>query len=281
MVEHKRNNKGFTFVELILAVAILSIIMVSIVHFMTTTSTVYSRSNRDNEVQSMAQDVYEQVYSCLMQANKVILIGKAKKADGTYNSQKTYVSDSMEPIAADVSRVSRTTGSLCNDNEKELQYSVNIITPAGIPNAYPPAPLYAFRSLKKDDGSGTDALTEIKVDALYVEYETKTGTDYETCYVTFYYDDLNSKLYLNRHYESDKTASPQYFTTSNLGAVIDHHKDSDDANLLCKSIDTDGFRVVVDAENGGIGLILEFDNYSLTYESQGMVKVRNKNVLTR
>lgn len=277
MVEHKRNNKGFTFVELILAVAIMSIIMVSIVHFMTTTSTVYSRSNRDNEVQSMAQDVYEQVYSCLMQANKIIMTGSAKKADGTYDGMKLYASDSMDVIKDEVSRVSRTTGSMCNDQEKELNYRLNTVTIQGISSSHMPQPLYAFRSLKKDDGT----FTEIRVYALYVEYQTKVGGAYETCCATFCYDNLSGKLYLNRHYESDRAAEPQFFTDTNLKAVIDYHQESNDANVICKSIDTDGFRVVFDAENGGIGLILEFDNYSLTYESQGMVKVRNKNVLTR
>lgn len=282
MVEHKRNNKGFTFVELILAVAIMSIIMVSIVHFMTTTSTVYSRSNRDNEVQSIAQDVYDQVYSCLMQANKVIITGHAKKADGTYDGLKIYASDSMDVLADEVSRVSQTTGSMCNDQEKELKYILNTVTVQDTSGQHLPQPLYAFRSLKqKDATSGNDTFTELKVYALYVEYQTKVAGGYETCYATFCYDDMEGKLYLNRHYDSDMASEPRYFTTANLKSVIDYHREAEDANLLCQTIDTDGFRVVVDAENGGIGLILEFDNYKLTYENQGMVKVRNKNVLTR
>ncbi|MDE5965872.1 MAG: prepilin-type N-terminal cleavage/methylation domain-containing protein [Lachnospiraceae bacterium] len=282
MVKQKLNNKGFTFVELVLAVAILSVVMVSIVQFMTSTSRVYSRSNHNNEVQSIAQDVYEQVSTCIMQANKVMIYGLA---DGE-TDKKLYVSESMDPIAEKAVRMDPATGRLCDNKEKVLKYSVQywdanqaLITLYSGGEAK--IPLYAFRYLKQDtDGDGVEELTNIKVDFLYIEYQTKNSTGgYENCCVTFAYNDTNKKLYLNRHCASDSTIGNYVTSVADIGVYPDGKQK--ESGLLCKVMDTDGFRVVVDAENNSIGLIMNFDNYSLTYDSQGMIKIRNKDVLMK
>ncbi len=286
MVKGKLNNRGFTFVELILAVAILSIVMISIVHFMTTTSTVYSRSNRDNEVQSQAQDVYQMISSCLMQANTVILYGYAKDAStGSYEAvAKYYVSDGMEVVCDKAARMHNTSGVLCNAKEKELRYLIPCRTGIGsggtsISTIYNTA-VYGFQWLKQDSG-GTEELTEVKVEDLYMEYQTKVGSGYETCYLTVHYDDVDGKLYLNRHYISEPACAASLGMTAAGRLKVYMDSTELEENLLCQTLGADGFLVVVYDENDSIGLNMDFDNYKMTYDSQGMIKIRNKNTLMR
>lgn len=277
MVRQKLNNQGFTFVELVIAVAILSIITVSIASFMATTSRVYSKTNYDSEVQSQAVEVYDQISSCIMQANKVIIYGYPSDGSGGFASMGNYyISDNLENVAGYDSSTGYLVDSSNNYVTKMFYNKAEDGSDENL-NLFP----IPFIYLKKDDGSGGQLLSELLVKSLYVEYQTKVGSDYETCYATFYISD-DGDLYLNRHYTSDADIS-DYKPDESLAnpplAVID--KTVSATSVLCKTMKDEGFRVMVDAENNSIGLVLNFDNYSMTYDTLGMTKIRNNNVLTR
>lgn len=297
MVRRKLNNQGFTFVELVIAVAILSVITVSIATFMATTSRVYSKTNHNNEVQSQAVEVYDQISNCIMQANKVIVYGYLPATSGGYEATaKFFISDGLPYAQGSSSNIAGydENGNLVDSDNNLVSTLYKISSEASAtPVTGTPERMFAFKSLKKDDGTGTgnQSIKEIKVKALYVEYQTKTGksTDpdnpYETCYATFYVSDAGD-LYLNRHYDSDPAAEISKYrinfstsaTSFPVAALDIYPKDS---SLLCKTLEDNGFRVMVDADNNSIGLVLNFDNYTMTYDTLGMVKIRNKAVLTR
>lgn len=68
MMKKVRNADGFSFVEVIIALGILSVVSLMIVRFMTTSSVTYSKANADVELQSEAQvvanNIKEKVMSC-------------------------------------------------------------------------------------------------------------------------------------------------------------------------------------------------------------------------
>lgn len=275
MVRRKLNNQGFTFVELVIAVAMLSIITVSIATFMATTSRVYSKTSYNNEVQSQASEVYDQISNCIMQANKVLLYGYLSDGAGGFVSDAWYyVSDNM----SDVAGYETSTGAILDRNNSYIMCMFGQKKENGGNDNRGQVPR-AFQYLKNDDGSGGQQIKEVLVKALYVEYQTKVGSNYETCYATFYVSDAGD-LYLNRHYDSDSDiANYKPASSSTLVAVVD--KTVSDTSVLCNTLKDKGFSVMVDAENNSIGLVLNFDNYSMTYDTLGMIKIRNKAVLTR
>lgn len=65
------NNKGFSLIELLIAIAILSIIMVLISGFISSTLNSEARAKKDMQVQSEAQRIYYQMADMIMQASYV------------------------------------------------------------------------------------------------------------------------------------------------------------------------------------------------------------------
>ncbi len=86
----KTNNRGFSLVELILAIAILAIIMVAAASFMGTTTRTYTRTKNDIAIQEKGQEIFDSISDKLMQATCV----KIGTSDGnvyySYPSEGKY-----------------------------------------------------------------------------------------------------------------------------------------------------------------------------------------------
>ncbi len=67
----KKTNKGFTLVELLMAVAVFSIVMVGIISIMSSSMKAYSKSNLDVDVQEDAQLVANQLEEILTDATSI------------------------------------------------------------------------------------------------------------------------------------------------------------------------------------------------------------------
>ncbi len=80
----KKNNRGFSLVELLIAMVILSLIMVSIASFASTTTSTYVRTKTDVELQEDGNDVLNLISDKLMQAQRVRI--------GTTNNEYTISS---------------------------------------------------------------------------------------------------------------------------------------------------------------------------------------------
>lgn len=282
MVRQKLNNKGFSFVELVIAVAILAVIMVSISTFMGSTTAVYTRTTKDNEVQIEAQNVYNTITNSIMQANKVIIMLYDDAGDA-YASYDSYVSDDQ----ADVVGFDSTNGRLVTYDSTSKKYKalksfmIPMVNKAGDAGYYNATSAKAFQYLKTLNGTDYE-YKECPVRALFVEYQTKKadGT-YGIANIT-YHVSKDGKLYMNRHDEDDSTWSIPGTTT--YAGRIDFTENAD--NLLSTKLNyTDhincGFKVVVDADANSIGIALDFKNATITYDSMGMTKIRNSNVLTK
>lgn len=86
----RKHNQGFSLVELLIAIAILSLIMIALASFMGSTTNSYVRSRNDIELQQAGQEVLDLISDKLMQA-KLVRIGTTTReyaAVGTAGSEK-------------------------------------------------------------------------------------------------------------------------------------------------------------------------------------------------
>lgn len=98
-----QKNKGFTLVELLVAVAILSVVLVSITSMMVTGSKSFAKGNADAEMQREAQLVVDQIEDMVIDTNggvdfvataqqkELVLYNKIPDGAGSYNYTKEVV----------------------------------------------------------------------------------------------------------------------------------------------------------------------------------------------
>lgn len=75
-----RNNKGYSLVELLVTLAVFSIVMVTIVTLMSTTANTYGKGQRETELQEEAQIVANQIENLIIDADAAV----TKDAAGVY-----------------------------------------------------------------------------------------------------------------------------------------------------------------------------------------------------
>ena len=79
MLKNLHNNKGFTFVELVVSIAILALIATAIVGVMSSNSLVFRKSKADLDVQVDAMDSLNQLENDIMQAKYIYIDDGTKK----------------------------------------------------------------------------------------------------------------------------------------------------------------------------------------------------------
>ncbi|MBR6403576.1 MAG: prepilin-type N-terminal cleavage/methylation domain-containing protein [Eubacterium sp.] len=82
-----QSNKGFTLVELIITVAIMTLIGVAMVGIMSSNTVAFRKTKSDLDVQNVAQDTYNKISNDLMQAKAVYIEGY-KPGDVDFDSNK-------------------------------------------------------------------------------------------------------------------------------------------------------------------------------------------------
>ncbi len=86
MSKTKKHNQGFSLIELLIALTILSIVMIMVVQFMSTSTAAYQKNKSNLNLQTEAMQVLEQMSDTLMQANYIRVTTKDK---GMYVISKT------------------------------------------------------------------------------------------------------------------------------------------------------------------------------------------------
>ena len=97
MKKSKRNNKGFSIVELLVSIAILSIIMLLVVQFMSTTSGAYQKNKKNLNLQTDSMQIMNQITDTIMKAKYIRIQTKDKgmytiefEDKDTKNKRKVY-----------------------------------------------------------------------------------------------------------------------------------------------------------------------------------------------
>lgn len=205
-----KKNRGFSLIELLIAITILAIIMVMISGFMTSTVNSHTKNRREMQVQDEAMRIYSQVADMIMQATYV----RITSADGeAYQYNKT--DKKFETVTPTVSlKQTFVPDNYCNyelngqyaDRKVIVDYKTyNLVDENNkvYPNAGPeqtPVPrndlvdkeditnnvgLQSFRALYQQDATDPDKYNSyyIKPEYIYIEYSdayTKATTTEES-----------------------------------------------------------------------------------------------------
>ncbi|MCM1494986.1 MAG: prepilin-type N-terminal cleavage/methylation domain-containing protein [Bacteroides sp.] len=273
----RNNNQGFSLVELLIAIAILSLIMIALASFMGTTTNSYVRTRNDREIQQAGQEVFDMIADKLMQA-KLVRIGTDDKeytAIGTGGSVSAggdfaLLDENGAPIATSYGNRSRYSfgalGETTITDSNPIRYIAIIydvkITSGANKGTYGPARAvycfkdgnvylfqgeYASRPSSYNDGSNTE------VDQTLAELEPTLDSLISTS--------LNK---VNSTAQSDYT----YIQ---------------DNNLVCNTIMHDGDIPAVNvyalpAENA-LYMTLDFEKQGMENRTEGMITIRNSYVL--
>lgn len=296
-----RQNKGFTLVELLISMALLSIIMLIVVQFMSTTTAANKRAKYNLKAQTSAGELMGNIKDVIAQSNYVRVIPAEptvyEKSGGTrleamgISTYKTtanneefdfdlvpdnygnYVRNtSANPVERKVI-IDTKTFQLVGEKKGTYYPLTNDLEPTG-------QNVRSFRCMKKED-AGNDVFLYTKPAYIYAEYnvrETPGSLDNTLYYVIYRFDYPTDpskdkcKVYMVRG-TKDRNDSER---TASAIAEVDGLKDEE--GLLTDNL-TD-FYLSCDAEGGAFMLDALLDVEGYKYNSSVTVAIRNTEVLT-
>lgn len=260
-MKKRHSNKGFTFIELLIAVAIISVLMLGLSQFIASTVKIYNSANFSNKVQNNAQDTYDRITDSIMQAQSIKVLDKAgveyaKEADDQgLSPEKKFDYD-------------ESNGSIyvMDDSKNKIAFtSANGNT------------MYSYTRLAPNPDTGEyKDITNIKI--MYAG-----ETSYKT--VDYYFDEAEGKIYTLIKdnvlpFDIPDSSSPDYadYLSAKKNSMV-FASGISSSNMMCSGVKS--FKMIADADGNCMGLQIEFENRGKKYTSEGMVKIRNSNVLKR
>lgn len=184
----RKNDKGFTFIELILYMAILGIFMVAVTSIVGTTVASNKKHRARQKLQTQATESYDTISNMVMGANMIMINGKGYvgTGSGTGISYSEVTGNFIVPSqlykkTSDGSLV--LSGSMANVLKSTTSGASSI--------CYDIADLKSFAGT----AASSDAQTFIDVDYLWISYDSAIGT---ASFCTIKYDKTAKKLYISR-----------------------------------------------------------------------------------
>lgn len=238
----KTKNKGFSLVELLIAVAILSIIMVMISGFLSSTLIAQKRTKKNMQMQTEAQRIYAQLSEVIMQATYVRVQTEDNKVYEYNTSEKKFEQNASASLLSNMLVPDNYANYQLDDGTNARKVIINYKT-GEIYNEkdkkYPDAgkeidstdtSVISFRSLtKKDDELSKSASGKITnsvykehyyVVPKYIYVEYSCASDKKAFVIFRYgipegedeksseYSKLKHRLYMYRSGELDKSSVP-------------------------------------------------------------------------
>ena len=238
----RKDNRGVTLIELMIALAILAMLMTAVIMMMSNNTVVYRKSKADINVQTTAQETYSSLQDVIMQATDIKLWGEevewsslSKEAAEGVKSQKNYGIPPAVTMSKDSFKAQKVY-----PTKMEVSYSIAGTTDTK-DNYICTATYYFVRYDKQlNAGEGDSPRCDIFV------YKTYGGAPGMT--------------------DDQMDAEP---TKDNL---------SDNAEyLLTSSLKDVAF--TIDPVNQSITLDLSFNDKGMTYTTKGIVGIRNSYVM--
>ena len=87
-MKDRKENKGFTLVEMIIALAVLAFLMTAVSSFMGSSVLNNRKAKADIKVTTDSQLVYNQITDCIMQARNVIIVGREFSTADQFDFEK-------------------------------------------------------------------------------------------------------------------------------------------------------------------------------------------------
>jgi type II secretory pathway pseudopilin PulG len=267
----KKNNKGFTFIELVLYMGILSVFMVAVTTLVGSTVASNRKMTARKKIQTQASETYDTISDMLMAATDVMVDGNAYLGSASAGVNGVF----LVPDNLSGEYIKDAEGSAIKNSGGTTNVTVSGAESA---DCYDIADVKAYTD---SSVSATDASTKITTNAdgdicIYIRYASDlvagdsviTYCSIKYCSSTNADKDKRNKIYILRETDS-----------AYKGIFVD--PSGSESNLLCKNVKD--FYLQVNPDEGSFSINLDLED-SLTTESynvNGVVKIRNSYVLKK
>lgn len=289
MGNRKNVNKGFSLIELLIAITLLSIILIMVTQFMSTTSWAVTRTQKNQNIQTEAMEVGGKISDSFMQATYVRV--RAAAGGDVYDLDADM--DQWQKDRNAGAAVDNLIGDLVVDNYpnylkagvtdrqiilNEADYTFLDINDYTYPLAddYDQTNVQSFRVLTKERATNPSAKSlYVKPEYIYIQYQKKAtvagaSTD---AYVIYYF--TGRDIYMAR---GDLLAGADGFNAA-VGQVNANVAASE--GLLSSNVSDCYFSADTEANTLFIDMLFENERYEgYTYNYVDSVVLRNTNVLT-
>ena len=283
----RNKDKGFTFIELILYMAILGIFMVAVMSLISTTVASHKKQSSRQKLQSQATETYDAIADILMGASDIKIDGTAYVQTGTSFTQVT----GSFIVPEDTYVKSAGSGSTLRKQGGVADVIQDIVSDSGVikkkSNSYDIADVKPFGGA----GASEDVHTFIDADYLWVQYSSELD---KTAFCTITYSKTDKKLYIFRQEMSDETLnqakqdlkSSDSAKVNQAQAVLSSCTKYVDASskkgtVLANNVKS--FQLQVNPADNSVAVIIGFEDTKTkeTYKVTSVVGLRNSFVLKK
>ena len=283
----RNKDKGFTFIELILYMAILGIFMVAVMSLISTTVASHKKQSSRQKLQSQATETYDAIADILMGASDIKIDGTAYVQTGTSFTQVT----GSFIVPEDTYVKSAGSGSTLRKQGGVADVIQDIVSDSGVikkkSNSYDIADVKPFGGA----GASEDVHTFIDADYLWVQYSSELD---KTAFCTITYSKTDKKLYVFRQEMSDETLnqakqdlkSSDSAKVNQAQAVLSSSTKYVDASskkgtVLANNVKS--FQLQVNPADNSVAVIIGFEDTKTkeTYKVTSVVGLRNSFVLKK
>lgn len=260
----KTENKGFTFIELVLYIGILSVFMVAVTTLVGSVVASNRKMTSRKKIQNQAEEAYDTISDMLMGATDIQIYAKAKREGVSTAATGVY----LVPAATDLRQ---DDGSYNVGGGKK---TVKLTTPSALGGGTTKSPCYNIGELDKETALeavsttiGTSTADKLYIKINYASSLDTTSGDSVLTSCTLIYDKTNKKLYAYRM--KQKKAGGNSFVDSSLDATT----------VLAKDVEEFTVKVNPDEDSFAITMKLQDAQTAASYTVDGVVSIRNSNVL--
>lgn len=283
----KNRNKGFTFIELILYMAILGIFMVAVMSIISTTVASHKKQSSRQKIQTQATETYDAIADIVMGASDIKIDGSAYVQTGT-----SYTKVTGSFIVPDDTYIKTNgTGSTLRTAGGVAEVVQNIVSGSGV--LQKKSKCYDIADIKTFGGvdASKDEQTFIDADYLWVQYSSELD---KTAFCTITYSKTDKKLYVFRQEMSDETLnqakqdlkSSDSAKVNQAQAVLSSCTKYVDASskkgtVLANNVKS--FQLQVNPADNSVAVIIGFEDTKTkeTYKVTSVVGLRNSFVLKK
>ena len=287
---HNNKNKGFTFIELILYMAILGIFMVAVMTLVGSTVASHKKIKSRQKLETQADEAYDTISSMLMGASNVKIDGDAYVGSGTSYMKVTasYIvpDDTMQKAGAG-SRLLYKSGPVADVTQETVSNDGVKLAVTNTSFCYDIADIKPFSG----EGASLDEQTFIDTKYLWIQYSSSLN---DTSYCSIGYDKDKKKLYIYRTElnDNDRVKAEKDLKSGDDDKVRDAQAKLDpcmkyvdvkstSGTVLANNVES--FQLQVNPDDGSMAVIIGLKDSKTgeKYEVTGVVGIRNSFVLKK